>query len=297
MPQIICTPLEYRYHGILRTAEKEFDAKLWMPEKFPIYDMLDAINPDIIMIDLKYITKTIISAIQEHPSINVVLFGMGIPQGLRVASVVAKPSTSAVIRRNIEGDDHKTLYINDSANIVEIFSTAFSDRLTSQVMYYHIGNTETYIDEVKLFAKIGKDFHLKIAGHNKLNIPYQLGSITYGDLATMYKNSMFSVDYHTNQFLDILANGGAPLVRKPIKSVLGDACSFFDTYESLYNIVKQGRTEGLASNIKKAQYTVLSGETCYHRLIDIMQSLGYQDGVNLLNNRVKEYVQCVRTIS
>jgi hypothetical protein len=253
--------------------------------------MVDHFKPDVILLDLKFITSTVIEALKEFQHIKVVLFGQGIPKGLRVSAVVASPTSSVVIRRNLEDDTHKTLYLYDSANVVDIFNGPASNTFNADLAYFYSRqDKDTYVDQIKLLAYASQICKVKIVGPVRINLPCYLGTITYEGLSAIYRDATFTLDYNTDQFLDIIANGGCPVTKIPTKQRI---CPHYQNHQDLYSIVKEGRTELINDSLRLGQIGILTNDTCYNRLAEIMRAIDENDYSDEILGKLKERTECV----
>lgn len=289
--KIVYTQLDDRYYGLVRAAmdTDEIEALPWTPNRLPVFDMLQDVKPDVLFIDLKEITKVTIEACNEYASqTKVVLFGGGVPQKLKPAALVALPSTSPVIRRNIESDEHKTLYLHDSANIVDIFGGEKLDYLDCEVGY--VFNTksdpELYVNQMMYLAQLANYFRLKIIGNEKIGLPQYLGTLDPRGTSSFYKSCKILIDYKGKQILDIAANGGYAVSDLP--NGLYPQKVQDDSMRQITDLLTKDKARNRAA--KKAQKAVLGKDTCYHRLQEVLRAVEIE--VEGIQTKLEEKVSC-----
>ena len=276
--KIVSTPLRSMYSGILSAANTVSHFSMWNPEQYPVYDLFDLVKPDILFIDLKYITGMFLKAHRDYDT-KIVLFGQGVPQDLFPNTVVLLPTTSPKLRKNIESDQYKTLYIDKSANVVDIFDVDTYEvrRDISYIMTDY--ERVSYQKQMEIIVElISGGNNIGIIGTQKMSFPYYLGRVRTQDIVRFMKEAVVVLDYDANTFLDAAANGCFC-----ISSIQNIFYPYYKT-QNLQAYSKEDR-EHIA---KSAQTNVLQNETCYHRLSNIFDSINEQDLSNKCREKVKE---------
>lgn len=290
--KIVYTKLSDTYYGLVRATmdTNGIEAIPWTPRKFPVFDMLENVKPDVLFIDLCEINKTIIEACNEFAShTKVVVFGAGVPQKLKPTALIAPPNTSPVIRKNIESDEFKTLYMYDSANIVDMFGGEKKDYLECEVGYVfnNASDPELYVDQMMYLANLGNHFRLKIVGPEKIGLPHYLGTLNATGISSFYKSCQIVIDYKGGQILDIAANGGYAVSTVP--NGLYPIRTKDDPLGQIADLLYKDKSR--TKTAKKAQEKVLSKDTCYHRLIEILKALDLE--TEHVQKRLEEKLSCV----
>lgn len=280
--KIATTPLDQRYLGIQLAAESlDIDFVRWNPMTRPVYDFLDEEKPDIVFCDIKFITKLFIRAFNEYNSVQTVLFGSGIPDGFRVNTICAKPNTSKVIRKHIESNEHSTLYLKDYANICSIFNGEYDQRLSCDIGYIsNPTDPESMSKKINILSDLSKIATTRIVGETRIPLPNYLGTIKTERISSFLKSSKIVLDYHGDILLDAAANGCFVL-----------STSVNTLYPNLFeskveDFIKNDKARRKISN--KAQKEILNGNTCYHRLVEILESLKQNDLVIDTNKKIGE---------
>jgi len=280
--KIISTELPQRHYGLVRAASQVMDFNIWTPQTYPVYDVLDEVKPDIIFIDLKQVNRLIIAALNEYPHVKVVLFGQGVPRDMNPSILVASPTTSPMIRKNIESEDHATLYLRNSANIVDIFNGQYNPDYECDIAYIcNVIKPDTYEDQIVKLANLAERYKIKVVGSARIAIPQFLGSITYVATADLYRSASFSLDYYGDQQLDIAANGGFAM---PANLTLDEMYSILDDK-------RDGKKTSKAINA--LQRSILYSDTCYHRLIEILDTLQLSDISLKAKQKLGDKISCV----
>lgn len=269
--KIVYTELDNRYYGLVRAAMdvEGMEAIPWIPKNFPIFDMLEELKPTMLFLNLKEVTKVIIEACNEfRDQTKTILFGRGVPQNLIPTALVAPPNTSQVIRNNIESDEYKTIYLHDSANLVDFFGGEPKSYLACDVgCVFNHREPELYPKQICSLSKIAKYFRVKIIGNEKIGLPQFLGSLEPKGVSSFYKSSKIILDYNGEQILDVAANSGYLISMVPNKLYPTMAQ---DILKQIEDLLKKGRTR--TKTAKKAQQLIFENDTCYHRLQAVLEA-------------------------
>jgi hypothetical protein len=289
--KIVSTELSTRHMGTVRAGIQVAEDFLgWNPTKFPVFDLLDEVKPDVVFIDLKFVTSTMVRAFSENDSIKVVLFGQGVPKNFFPNLVVAMPSTSPVLRKNIESSDYTTLYQHDSANIVDIWGEEANPFLACDIGYiFDDQDPEFYTKQILLASEISKIAQTKIIGTKKISLPNYLGNLSEKSLSGFYKTCKIVIDWKAQHMLDIAANGGFAL--PTIGNRLYPTLNENNLKEQLEGLLHKEKTR--KKNARKSQSMVLENDTCFHRIREIFEHLDMEEGVERTNKLLEERVSCV----
>lgn len=280
--KIVTTVLPDRYIGIQQVCLKLLDSNFifWEPEKKPVNDMLEDIDPDIIFIDLKYINTELIDASNKTRA-KIVLFGNGVPSGLKVNTVCTMPNVSSVVRKYLDNGEHEVLYIKDYADICTVFNGEYDPQLACDIGYIsHDKDPDKLMKKLEIFSGLTK-YSVKIVGDVKIPIPKFLGGIRTNRISSFMKSCKILVDYDGDIMLNAAANGVFAL-----STVVNGLYPILDTS----NLVKFLESDNnLREKIaKNRQKLILESDTCYHRFADIMASLNEEE----LVIQSKEALKC-----
>lgn len=275
--KIVSTRLIGKYSPIILAAQDLFSTRVWQPEKFPIYDMVDYVQPDIVLFDLKYVDDTFVKITNEYTNIKWVLFGNGVPDKLNIHLACASPELSSVIKKHIENGSHKTLYLHDSANIVSVWGGIAKECYKADVTHYSYSEDPRLLRmKIKVLSDIARLGKLITVGPVKLPIVQYMGLIKSQDISSLYKSAKIVVDFNGEQLLDIAANGS--YAHSNISNKLFGNLNPVDILND-----SAMRTEV----VNKAQDLVLSQDTCYHRLYSILNELGFGES-NIVWQKIEQ---------
>lgn len=291
----VSTELHSRYTGIIQAIKKiSTDFYSWNPKAYPVFDLLTDIKPDIVFIDLKCINNLMIEAFNTYKT-KIVLFGQGVPNNLVPAAVIAQPNTSKVIRRNIESQDYPTLYLHDSANVVDIFNGSINHNMSCEVGYiFDNMDADKYIQQILLLSYVSKCCKLKIVGQGRIPLPQYIGNIQTNSISSFYKSASIILDFEGSQILDIAANRGFA-----ISTVPNRLYPCFEDISSIDNVQKQIKAILNADYIeikndiaRQAQIAILQQDTCYHRLCQILEAVNMTDMVSTIHQTLQDTILC-----
>lgn len=263
----ISTPLQDRYSGIINGMPSIVDDfGVWNVSSTPIFDIIDTIKPNIVFFDLKYVTTAFIEATQEYKDIKFVLFGHGVPQNIRINAVIAKPSLSPVMKKNIESDNYKTLYVSDNADVASMFGGKYDEKLSCDFLYHYTNaDPEIFPKQFNLIAELSKHGKIKVVGPHKLSLPYYLGNPSNELLSTLYKSAKICIDYDGSHILDVAANASFCMSTM--------VTSLYPPMKDINSILEHLHNDKRDKISKKAQKLVLNSDTCYHKIYDIMLAI------------------------
>jgi len=264
--KIVSTYLPQKYDGLLDAARLTVgEIIMWDTEVMPVFEMLDIAKPDVVFIDLKYITSSIIQASKEGHT-RFILFGNGKPTEFVPSAIIAKPSMSPVMRKHIESDEYKVLYLKDSANVASIWGGKHNKNMVCDFGYNMTNNDPEFMPhQIELIVKLSKLGKIRVVSDHHLSMQYYAGKIGGVDLSSFYKSVKINIDFDGGNILDIAANGGFCVSKIPNK--------LFPSFDNIVEIVGWlGQNRDKIA--RQAQRKVLAADTCYHRLADMMNSIG-----------------------
>ena len=272
--KIVTTQLHPRYLGLQLAASKVLDHEniiMWQPNSTPIFDVLDEIKPDVVFCDIKFVNSTFMRAFSEYSHVKTVLFNEAVPHDLVPDAVVAKPSTSPVIRKHIESDKWNTVYCKDSADICSYWGGQVEENLACDIGYLSVGTDPEKLKNKMIWISeiLKKDPGvLRVLGSARMPLPQYLGTIKENKVSSFLKSAKIILDYDEDVMLNGAANG---------------ACVFSTVPNRLFPSVDSSSIEGLLKGKKrdkiarKAQKLVLAQDTCYHRFAEVMEAIGAKD--------------------
>lgn len=281
--KIVTTDIHPRYAGLMLAAREvvgDESIKHWEPQHKPIFDMLAEVEPDVLCCDIKYVDSPFVRACAES-DVKPVLFNEGIPQNFNPAVVVAKPSTSPVIRKHIEGPGHKTIYMKDYANVCAYWGGERENNMACDIGYVSLdADPERVQNRVKAIAQLVSHGIVRIVGDVRMPLPQFLGTIRHDRIATLMKSSTIFLDFDSEWILDVAANGAFALSATPNK---------------LFPTLSDNAVKGFLQDDKKrhkiarkAQRLVLDADTSYHRLTELMIALDEPDLAGLAITKTDE---------
>lgn len=283
--KLFFTPLSYKYDGIIRASVEVFEkVTIWEPKKKPIFDVFSEAKPDIVCCDIKYINSTFVQACNEYPGIRIVLFADGVPKGFEPDLVCSSPSLSPLMRKHLEKGDHKTVYLADSANVITYHDADADKKLECDIAFWSHGSTAAApIQKIELFSALSKIGRLKIIGQSKIPLPQYLGRIKESNVVPFLKASKIAIDWGSENILDQAANG--------IFTISNVPNSLFPTIDP-ENLEKQIKSylkndKARHKKAKQAQKSVLTTDTCWHRLAEITESLSLTNETDSIHKKIK----------
>ena len=280
--KIVTSLLPDRYVGMQQVGVKLLDKDFifWEPDKKPMFDMLEDIQPDVILIDLKYVDESVVEA-SKSTKAKLILFGNGVPQDLNVRAVCTVPSVSPIVKKHLENGDHKVTYIKDYADVCTIFGGEVDPLLQCDIGYIsHDKNPDKLMKKLEIFSALN-NHNLKIVGNVKIPIPKFLGGIKTNRISSFMKSCKILIDYDGDILLDAAANGAFVLS---------------NTINSLYPILDSENIKKFLSPdsprnkiAKNRQATILANDTCYHRFAQLMTDI---DELDIAEKATQEAIKC-----
>lgn len=292
--RVVSTHLDSRYTGLLGCLSVLLKENffLWQHNVKPVYDMFGMIKPDIMIMMVDQVDKSILNALKDHEC-KLILFGSGVPQSLididKPSLLCAPASIPTGIRKNIESDSYKVEYLSDYANIAQIFNGKFDPTIDADVTYisHFPVNQRGYIIECLSVLK-SKGINLKIVGQERIPLPEYLGTASVVEIPHILASSKVTIDFDGQILLDAAANKTFTISNVPN----GLFPSFHNDVTKLCNgIIGFLRKESWRKRkIKEAYEAVTENDTSFHRIIQIFSAINENEVVELASNKLEELI-------
>jgi len=292
--KIISTPLSDRYDGIINASAEVFDkVVLWEPHAKPMFDLFDEVKPDVVYCDIKYVTKSFMSACKQYEDVKLVLFAEGIPRDFEPDLVCAQPNLSPMLKKHLELGGHKVEYIHDYADIIMYWTGEADDTIASDIAFVSNGDmASSPVQKIELFSTVGRLGQLKIAGSSRIPIPQYIGTIKDDRIVSFLKSTKIAIDWNGENLLTCAANG--IFTMSTIPNDLFPHITVDNAAEIIPKTLKNGKFMRRTS--RKAQQQVLRSGTCYHRLMQITSALELDEytkkAQSLLDSKLEEVRPC-----
>lgn len=275
--KLIYTSLGKRYDPICKVASviDDIEASPWEPKRFPVFDVMDDVKPDVVFLSLKDIDNTTIEAVKTYKDTKFVLFSQVVPPEIEdlISLLIAEPSTSDFLRKNIQHPDRPTLYLSDCADLVDIYGQESNPKWSCDIGYFLDHNDpETYTNQIPVFCEMAKLCRLKIVGPYRMGLPEYLGNISFKNLSQFYKSCNIVIDYDGHTLLNAASNGVFCL--SALHNHLYPTLDFENLEEQLTSFLNNKPARNKIT--KKANKAILASDTSFHRMSTILKTIGYK---------------------
>ncbi len=288
---VFFTPIADRYAGIALASVEIFDVvTIWEPHLKPVFDVFSECQPDIVCCDIKYINSTFIQACNEHHGVKIVLFADGVPKHFKPDIVCSPPSLSTLMRKHLERGDHTTLYLSDCADVITHWNGEADKALKCDIAFWSNGReAEAPIQKIELFSALAQIARLKIVGKSKIPIPHYLGKMRMSRIISFLKSSKIAIDWNSENILTQAASGIFTISTVP--NSLFPTIDPDNLEEQITSYLRNDKAR--RKKAKKAQKSVLTTDTCWHRLCEITEALSLTKETNAIKEKIEELKKCV----
>jgi len=254
--------------GIMAALKRVDDSLIiWDMRTKPVYDMIDEIQPDLLLLDSQQITPTILRALEENKNISVVLFGLSYYQQVKPLMMCLPYNTPQILFKRL--DEEKILYylINPAANIAQYTGGEYDDRYQSDILYLSVDNKPhmTILTNLSI-----QKYKFKICGRVPINLNNYLGQTTFKDMTSLIKSTKIGIDFNCSMLYNYIANGILCL-----SDTKNDYYPHFTSFGYLVELIEKYLydEDKRQDMIQTAQKEVLRQHTYFNRLKDILFKL------------------------
>lgn len=277
--KIATTQLNNRYTGIVSAIQLLMgEITLWEYDKVPIFDFLYYFKPDLLLAGEEMASPLFKEAVSELTDTKIIWFGDSVPQEFHVDVICAQPNISPLMKKHLEADASKVVYIYDYVDIINSIGGKKDSRLSTKIGSM-FSNVNLSLDLLKFLLYVSSVSQLKIIGDNDLSIPSFLGNISNRRKLDFMKSCDIFLDINNSLILEAAANGiftfsTAPNSLFPVVDI--------DSFEEKYN--RFTNNEDMRNAIaSSAKAKVLSSGTNFHRVIEILNNLELENKDKYIN--------------
>ena len=164
IPQHGTLPLMHSIAATL-TSIPDLNIIAWIPDKKPVFDMLEEVKPDLIICPNTMLSQTFIQAIQEY-NINIVVFGMCQSSIPNLKLICLDETTSDHILQNIQQESIPYYIFKSAGNIAQLNNISLNNKYKSDILY--ISDTDiskkSHIDKTLRQLLELEKYQIKICG-------------------------------------------------------------------------------------------------------------------------------------
>ena len=268
----------------LKTLEDSCDLQvfLWNLEK-PLMDVLDELRPDIILLYQQHIDVTLEIAAQDLDFNYIALTGTPVQ--------IKKLPIAYITDNNYIGQfinyQKQTLISQPSANVAQIHNGQHSDKLDSEVCVFN-NNVQLSAEHIKILEWIAANYHTKILGPQKIDLPQYLGNFTIFERADAIASSKVCIDLGNFDMLDASYLKRAPVVLNGTNDLYKNFKSIGQLEEILNNLISNKQDRKKYCNT--VYEDILKNKTFYHRVAEIFTIIKDQKRSEKSLNKLKELV-------
>ncbi len=246
----------------------------WIPNKKPVYDMIDEIQPDLIFIGSKYINNSFISAVNNNNKdakrIDIVVFGISHFDKINPRLICLPDNVPDTILKHI--DNYKYIKISPAANVVQYWNGKHEEKYQSDILY--ISDTQAIDEEIiHTLSIIRQHYQLKICGKYKVALPEYIGQTTYKEESNFMASTKIAIDFNQSMLLNYGANR--------VFSLSNTTNLYFPKFTLKEILLQLNKYMNLAvsrETISNNSYkNILKHHTYFHRLSDILNILQLSD--------------------
>ena len=248
---------------------------IWYPDIKPVFDMIEEVQPNVILCEAEDIDSTFLRAIKENPDIDLVIFGVGTSEDvLSVANniVICPPAnTPPTIRKNIDQCDSTVLYVAESANMAQIFNGVFNKDISTDILY--VSNVPT-MDKTYILPILSDIYQqkkqIKVVGEYSVPLPFYLGSVRTVEISSLLSSSKIVLDFDGTMLLDAAINKAFV-----ISNTINGLYPHYDNIDSLRKLIEYylENDELRKTKANMAYNKVIKSDTSFHRVSDIFKAL------------------------
>tara|TARA_R100000008_G_scaffold47487_2_gene28121 strand:+ start:6523 stop:7389 length:867 start_codon:yes stop_codon:yes gene_type:complete len=268
----------------LKTLEDSCDLQvfLWNLEK-PLMDVLDELRPDIILLYQQHIDVTLEIAAQDLDFNYIALTGTPVQ--------IKKLPIAYITDNNYIGQfinyQKQTLISQPSANVAQIHNGQHSDKLDSEVCVFN-NNVQLSAEHIKILEWLAANYHTKILGPQKIDLPQYLGNFTIFERADAIASSKVCIDLGNFDMLDASYLKRAPVVLNGTNDLYKNFKSIGQLEEILNNLISNKQDRKKYCNT--VYEDILKNKTFYHRVAEIFTIIKDQKRSEKSLNKLKELV-------
>ena len=244
-----------------------YDTVLWWQDNKPTFDMLHERKPDILICDGADLNQSILNGLKKFSDTKLVVINPRPADkllNLVNKSLFCYTKTPKTPSLNLD-------IIEPSANIAQITNGVYDENLSSDILIYT--NDDSIIDYkiIGLLTQNSSKYKIKVFGHNRMNIPFYLGSLSLKEASNAIASTKLAIDFGDN-YVTYAANQVCTITHFDNKywpTVTYD--NYIDTIDKLLHEDK------LRKKMIKQAYKVSSGNSIIDRANYILEKLGYTE--------------------
>lgn len=246
-----------------------FDVILWKSKYKPVFDMIDEINPDILMLEPDAFNQTLINALQERKA-KVVCIGNNTTNPF----IKSYNPDLICLTSKIYGDIPDGFYnLKPFADIVMYGNGMENTKSASELLYISNKPNEYILKYLGVIVEPGNNIKAKFVGNEKIGLPEYLGKVDTLKTKEMIASTIVGLDFNSENSYNYAIN------KKICISNVDDGVSHqFHTVEDMMEKLRKFISEDkLRNKLTKQTYKVALENTSFHRLSDILEMIGYQN--------------------
>jgi hypothetical protein len=252
---------------IISLAAIQEDIITWAPQQKPVFDMMEELQPDCIILHQDDFNPSIVEALQYYKPLTIIL-GVFVPPGLSNYVLCVPSNIPETIQKNIPN----RFVMQPAANSIQFRGAHYMDNMASDILFVH--NTpisRPCIDLLNVLdgQLMNKQWVIKVIGNQPLPSIFNLGLTNPNDNVYFICSSKICLDI--NEYILYEAILHKCFVLSTLQQELVPTVKLDNLEEQIHHYLNEPKL--CHSIVKQAHKEVKNRHTYLHRLKDLGQHL------------------------